>query len=309
MSDLEAASLVKAKGIDILVNLNGYFGDARQDVFAYRPSPIQVNYLGFPGTIGADYIDYLIADRTVIPDASRQHYVEKIAWLPDCYQVNDRKKVIADKVFTREELGLPRTGFVFCCFNNNYKITPGTYDAWMRMLERVDASVLWLLESNPEAARNLRRECAARGVRPERLVFAPHMPLAEHLARHRAADLFIDTLPYNAHTTASDALWAGLPLITCIGRTFPGRVAASLLKAIDMPELITTTQEEYEALAVELATHPRRLELIRHKLSRNRLTTPLFDTPLFTRHIEDAFAQMVERYRADLPPDHIDVLS
>jgi protein O-GlcNAc transferase len=309
MSDLEAASAVKARGIDILVNLNGYFGDARQDVFAYRPSPIQVNYLGFPGTIGADYIDYLIADRTVIPEASRQHYVEKIAWMPNCYQVNDRRKAISDKVFAREELGLPRTGFVFCCFNNNYKITPGVFDGWMRILQRVDGSVLWLLESNPAAAGNLRRACAARGVGPERLIFARPMPLAEHLARHRAADLFLDTLPYNAHTTASDALWAGLPLITRPGQTFPGRVAASLLKAIDMPELITATQEQYEALAVELATHSRRLELIRHKLTRNRLTAPLFDTPLFARHIEDAYAQMYARYQADLPPDHFAVRS
>jgi predicted O-linked N-acetylglucosamine transferase (SPINDLY family) len=305
MSDASAASLVNRKGIDILVNLNGYFGELRQGIFCYRPSPVQVNYLGFPGTMGAEYFDYLIADGTLIPDASRQHYSEKIAYLPGCYQVNDRRRAAAGPPPSREELGLPRAGFVFCCFNNNYKITPGTFDGWMRILEQVDGSVLWLLEDNPAAARNLCKEAAGRGVRPDRLIFARRMPLPAHLARHRAADLFIDTLPYNAHTTASDALWAGLPLLTCAGRTFAGRVAASLLKAVDLPELITTTQEQYEALAVALATNPLRLDQIRQVLERNRLTAPLFDTRLFARRIEDAYAQMYERYQADLPPDHL----
>ena len=303
--DLEAATLINAREVDILVNLNGYFGEARQGIFAYRPSPIQVNYLGFPGTLGAEYIDYLIADSTVIPDTSRQHYSEKIAYLPHSYQVNDRKRAIAKKTFSREELGLPRTGFVFCCFNNNYKIIPGTFDSWMRILKRVDGSVLWLLEDNLEAAGNLRKEALARGVIADRLVFAKRLPPAEHLARHAAADLFLDTLPYNAHTTASDALWVGLPLVTCVGQTFPGRVAASLLKAIDLHELVTTTQEQYEALAIELATDPQRLRQIRQKLERNRMTTPLFDTRSFTKYIEDAYTQMYERYQADLPPDHI----
>jgi len=198
---------------------------------------------------------------------------------------------------------------VFCCFNHSYKITPRTFDSWMRILDRVEGSVLWLLESNPEAVHNLRKECTNRNVDPRRLIFAPHLALGEHLARIRAADLFIDTLPYNAHTTASDALWSGLPLLTLVGQTFAGRVAASLLKAIDMPELVTTTQENFEALAVELATHPRRLMQIRNKLERNRLMTPLFDTRLFTRHIEDAYAKMYGRLQADLPPDHIFVTS
>jgi protein O-GlcNAc transferase len=309
MSDPEAAALVQSRGIDILVNLNGYFGEGRQGVFAHKPSPIQVNYLGFPGTLGADYIDYLIADRTVIPAASRQYYSEKIAWLPDCYQANDTRRAIADRMFTREELGLPRTGFVFCCFSNNYKITPGAFDGWMRILDRVDRSVLWLLENNSAASANLRQEASARGVNPERLIFAAHMPLEEHLARHRAADLFLDTWPCNAHTTASDALWAGLPLLTCAGHTFPGRVAASLLEAIGMSELIASTPEHYEALAVEIADHPEKLAHLRQKLVRNRLTTPLFDVRRFTGHIENAYAQMYERYQAGLPPDHILVSS
>jgi predicted O-linked N-acetylglucosamine transferase (SPINDLY family) len=295
--------------IDIAVDLNGFTEHSRTGIFALRAAPLQVNYIGYPGTMGAEYVDYLIADSTLIPNTSQQHYSEKIAYLPNCYQVNDGKRPIADKTFSREELGLPRTGFVFCCFNNNYKISSSTFDGWMRILRRVDGSVLWLFEDNPTAACNLRKEANARGVSVGRLIFAKRMPLAEHLARHRAADLFIDTLPYNAHTAASDALWTGLPLLTCIGQTFAGRVAASLLKAIDLPELITTTQEQYETLAIELATNPQLRKQIRHKLERGRLTTPLFDTQLFTRHIEDAYAQMYERYQADLPPDHIYVSS
>ena len=305
MGDREAAAAVRAREIDILVSLNGYFGDERQGVFAYRPSPIQVNYLGFPGTLGTDYIDYLIADATVIPESSQPYYREKIAYLLDTYQVNDRKRAIADRTFSREELGLPPSAFVFCCFNNNYKIVPSTFEGWMRILDRVPGGVLWLLEDDPQAVRNLRKEAGARGVAPERLIFAPRLPLPEHLARHRAADLFVDSLPYNAHTTASDALWAGLPLLTRIGTTFPGRVAASLLKAIGLAELIATTQENYEALAVDLAIDRERLAQIRDKLARNRSIAPLFDTPRFTRSIEDLYVQMVERYRAGLPPERI----
>ena len=307
LGDLDAATAIRAREIDILVNLNGYFGYGRQAVFSYKPSPIQVNYLGFPGTTGAEYIDYLIADRTLIPEQSEPHYSEKIAYLPDSYQVNDRKRCIADRVFTKEELGLPIRGFVFCCFNINYKITPAIYDVWMRILKRVECSVLWLYEENPGVAGNLRKAAAERGVDAGRLVFAQHMPLPEHLSRHRLADLFLDTLPCNAHTTASDALWAGLPLLTCVGATFPGRVAASLLGAIDLPELITSTLAEYEAVAVELATNPPRLAEIRHKLQNNRLTRPLFDTPRFTQHIEAAYIAMYERYHADLPPDHLHI--
>jgi predicted O-linked N-acetylglucosamine transferase (SPINDLY family) len=223
--------------------------------------------------------------------------------------VNDRNRVISDKAFSRSEFGLPSQGFVFCCFNNNYKITPLIFSCWMRILNQVDGSVLWLLEDNAFAASNLKKEAEGRGVSSERLVFAKRMPLPEHLARHKLADLFLDTLPYNAHTTASDALWVGLPVLTCLGETFAGRVAASLLNAIGLPELITTTPEAYEHMAIDLATHPEKLAVIKHKLAENRLTTPLFDTKLFTKHIEAAYTAMHERHQAGLEPDHIVVPS
>jgi protein O-GlcNAc transferase len=307
IGDTEAAETVARRGIDILINLNGYFGDARQGVFSNRPSPIQVNYLGFPGTIGAEYIDYLIADRVIIPEDSRRHYAEKVVYLPNCYQVNDRKRSIAERRYTRDELGLPVHGFVFCCFNNSYKIVPESFDCWMRILRRVDGSVLWLLKDNLTAADNLRKEAERRGIGAERLVFGERMPAPDHLARHRLADLFLDTLPYNAHTTASDALWAGLPVLTRVGNTFPGRVGASLLSAIRLPELITHTEKEYESVAVGLAVNPAKLMDIKERLASNRLATPLFDTPLFAKHIEAAYTAMHERYHAGLPPDHIHV--
>jgi protein O-GlcNAc transferase len=255
--------------------------------------------------MGAQWIDYIVADRTLIPPESRQHYAESVVYLPNCYQVNDRKRQIADREFARAELGLQPTGFVFCCFNNSYKITPDTFDGWMRILKRVEGSVLWLLEDNEIAANNLRREAQAREVDAGRLIFAPRMPLPEHLARHRAADLFVDTLPYNAHTTASDALWAGLPVLTCVGESFAARVAGSLLNAAGLPELITATREQYVATAIELSGNPARLAEIKETLHRNRLTMPLFDTELFTKHLEDAYTQMFERYQADLSPEHI----
>ena len=307
MSDRDVALLARSLEIDIGVDLKGFTEDARTNIFAMRAAPIQVNYLGYPGTMGADYIDYLIADPMLIPASHQSHYTEKIVYLPNSYQPNDRKRQISDKAFTRSELGLPQQGFVFCCFNNNYKITPDVFDSWMRILAHVEGSVLWLLEDNEIAARNLKKEASVRGIDPDRLVFAPRMALADHLARHRMADLFLDTLPYNAHTTASDALWAGLPVLTQIGETFAGRVAASLLNAVHLPELVTTTRDDYEALAIELATNPAKLASIKQKLADNRLTTPLFDTELFTKHIEAAYTTMYERYQADLPPDHIHV--
>ena len=248
---------------------------------------------------------YIIADRIVIPDHQHAFYSEKPVILPDGYFVSDASRPIADKVFTRAELGLPATGFVFCCFNNSYKIAPDVFDCWMRILGQVEGSVLWLFQDNPDAAGNLRREAAARGVDPARLIFASRMKPSEHLARHRAADLFLDTLPYNAHTTASDALWAGLPVLTCLGETFVGRVAASLLHAIDLPELITTTKADYERLAIELATDPDRLAAIRARLAANRLTTPLFDTRRFTGNIEAAYTAMHARQQAGLARDLI----
>ena len=304
-SDNDVAQLSRDMEIDIAVDRKGFTKDGRTGLFALRVAPIQVSYLAYPGTMGADYIDYLIADAILIPECRTQHYSEKIVYLPDSYQVNDSTRRIAGKVFTREELGLPTVGFVFCCFNNNHKITPATFDGWIRILKKVEGSVLWLFEDNPKAAENLRTEASELGIKADRLIFAKRMPNAEHLARHRAADLFLDTLPYNAHTTASDALWAGLPVLTCIGEAFASRVAASLLNAIQLPELITATQKEYEALAIELATNPEKLTAIRQKLEKNRLTTPLFDTELFTRNIEKAYTAMYERYHADLLPDHI----
>ena len=304
-SDEEVAQLSRALKVDIAIDLGGFTLDSRTGIFACRAAPVQVNYLGYPGTMAVDFIDYIIADKTLIPAESKKYYAEKIIYLPDSYQVNDRKKIISDKQFSRAELELPENSFVFCCFNNNFKIQPSTFDGWMRILKAVQGSVLWLLQDNEFASKNLKKEAQERGVEASRLVFAKRHPLEEHLARHRQADLFIDTFPYNAHTTASDALWAGLPVLTLMGESFASRVAASLLTAIDLPELITSTQEHYEALAIELATNPAKLKAIKTKLEANRLTTPLFDTPRFTKHLEEAYAKMYERYHADLPPDHI----
>ena len=306
-SDKEIAQFSRQRAIDIAVDLKGFTQDERHGIFFQRAAPIQVSYLGYPGTMAAQCIDYIVADRLLIPIHSRLHYSEKIAYLPNSYQVNDRRRRIADEEFSRADLGLPPTGFVFCCFNGNYKITPETFGSWMRILGQVEGSILWLLGENQAAVGNLRREAQVRGVNAARLVFAQRMPPPEHLARHRAADLFLDTLPCNAHTTASDALWAGLPVLTRVGESFAARVAASLLNAIGLPELITTTQEQYETLAIELAQNPRRLAEIAEKLRANRSTTPLFDTELFTRHLEDAYTQMYERYLADVPPGDIHV--
>jgi len=306
-SDREVARYSRELGIDIAVDLKGFTTDARPGIFAERCAPIQVNYLGYPGTMGAEYIDYVIADTTVIPRDRQSDFTEKVVYLPHSYQVNDSGRKISERVFTRQEFGLPEAGFVFCCFNNSYKILPATFDGWMRMLEAVKGSVLWLLEDNPTAAKNLRREAEARGVESSRLVFANRMPLDEHLARHSLADLFIDTLPCNAHTTASDALWAGLPVLTCMGESFASRVAASLLNAMDFPELVAHTQKEYEAKAVELATDAGKLREIKLKLEKNRLAAPLFDARLFAGHIEAAFEAMYARSQSGLPPESIEV--
>jgi protein O-GlcNAc transferase len=302
LSDRDAAEKILSEEIDILVNLNGYFGLMRMGVFAQRPAPIQVNYLGFPGTLGAGYIDYILADRFVIPPDEQRYYTERVITLPDTWQVNDSKRRIAQTGCGRSDNGLPETAFVFCSFNNSYKLTPEIFAIWMRILKQVDGSVLWLLESNTAFAGNIRREAERHGIAAERLVFAPRLPMEEHLARLPLADLFLDTLPYNAHTTASDALWAGLPLITCRGTAFPGRVATSLLHAVDLPELITENLEAYEALALKLAGDPALLQSIRGKLARNRLTTPLFDTDRFRRHIEAAYATMWEIFQRGESP-------
>jgi predicted O-linked N-acetylglucosamine transferase (SPINDLY family) len=309
-TDQEVALLAREMKIDIAVDLTGFTARSRTGIFAMRAAPVQITYLGYPSTLGADYIDYIIADETVIPVESQKYFTEKIAYLPDTYMVNDSKRKISDKQFTRSELGLPESGFVFCCFNNSYKVTPQTFDGWMRILQQVPGSVLWLAENNAISAANLRKEAGARNVSPDRLIFAKRMEsLADHLARHRLADLFIDTLPFNAHTTASDALWAGLPVLTCIGTTFAGRVAASLLKAIELPELIASTQEEYEAMAVEFATNPEKLQAIRQKLDNNRLTTALFDARRFTKNIENIYRQMHENQHADSEITHLNIIA
>lgn len=305
MSDLEVAKFSRTLKVDIAVDLKGYTMGCRTGIFSYRAAPIQVNYLGYPGTMGLDYIDYIIADRTLIPTESQPHYSEKIVYLPNSYQVNDTKRKISERQFSREELGLPPHGFVFCCFNNNHKITPDVFDCWMRILHQVSGSVLWILEDNPMAADNLRKEAESRDLRADRIVFAKRMPLPDHLARHRLADLFLDTLPYNAHTTASDALWAGLPVLTCMGETFASRVAASLLNAIHLPELITTSLNEFESLAVALALDKEKMPIIKQKLEVNRLTTPLFDAKFFTTHIELSYKIMCESIHEGLDPNHI----
>jgi predicted O-linked N-acetylglucosamine transferase (SPINDLY family) len=301
-SDEEVAKLLHDLRIDIAIDLKGYTQDFRFGILAYRPAPIQASYLGFPGTIGAEFIDYIIADKTVAPFEHQVFYTEKIVHLPDCYQVNDTKRRIAERTPTRQETGLPDNGFVFCCFNNNWKITPDIFRVWMRLLHVVEGSVLWLLGDNKSAERNLRMEAQACGIDPARLVFASRLPLEGHLARYRVADLFLDTLPVNAHTTASDALWAGLPVVTRLGESFAGRVAASLLNAVGLSELVTHSIEDYEALALRLAKDPSLLEGYRNQLAKNRLTHPLFDTDRFRRHIEASYLQMWEIWQRGEQP-------
>jgi predicted O-linked N-acetylglucosamine transferase (SPINDLY family)/4-hydroxybenzoate polyprenyltransferase len=295
--DREAAALISDMRIDIAVDRSGYTTNARPGIFASRPAPIQVNYLGYPGTLGADFYDYIIADPVVLPLAQREFFAEQIVHLPDCYQSNDSKRTIAASALTRQQAGLPPDGFVFCCFNNPVKITPAMFEVWMRLLDRVPASSLWLLAESAVTADNIRREAAARGIAPERVVFAPWLEQDQHLARHRLADLFLDTLPFNAHTTASDALWAGLPVLTCRGESFPGRVAASLLKAAGLPELETDNLADYEALALRLATEPQVLAAFRDRLQQNRPSCPLFDTARYCRHIEEAYIRMWETWQ------------
>jgi predicted O-linked N-acetylglucosamine transferase (SPINDLY family) len=287
--------------IDIAVDLMGFTKDFRLGVLARRAAPIQVNYLGYPGPMGAPYMDYILADATVIPEDHDAFYAERVVRLPVAYQINDNRRVVSHTP-TRGECGLPQNAFVFCCFNNPQKITPEIFDIWMRLLRATEGSVLWLFAGNAKAAANLRLEAEKRGVAPERLIFAPKASVADHLARHRLADLCLDTLPYNAHTTASDALWAGLPVLTCLGETFAGRVAASLLKAIGLDALITRTLAEYEALALRLARDPAYLATLKDRLIRNRDTFPLFDTQSATRHIETAYQTMAEIARRRQKP-------
>jgi len=305
-SDLEVAALAREMQIDIAVDLNGITEQCRSKVFAVRAAPIQINYLGYPGTMGARYMDYLIADTTVVPPALQAHYAEKIIYLPDSFLPFDSSYAIAEKTFTREELGLPADGLVFCCFNNTNKITPTVFDSWMRILVRIDRSVMWLSPTNATAAANLKKEASRRGVDPGRLKFATRLAaLPEHVARLRTADLFLDTFPYNAHATALDALWAGLPVLTCEGQGFASRVASSLLRTVGLPHLITGSIAQYEDTATALAADAARLMQLRATLAQARWTTALFDTARYARNLESAYEQIHDRYHSGAAPAHI----
>ena len=307
MSDVDVATLLRDLEIDIAIDMMGHTLDARLDIFAYRPAPIQVNYLGYTGTIGAPFIDYIIADHFVVPAGDDAHYSERVVRLPECFQVTDSTNPVAEVTPSRVELGLPEQGFVFCCFNNSSKITPGMFDLWMRLMRHVDGSVLWLLWSNASAERSLRSEAEKRGVAPSRLVFAPKVPMDQYQAQHRVADLFLDTLPYNAHTTAGYALWAGLPVLTCPGKSFAARVACSQLNALNLPSLVTKSLDEYEGRALELATNPALLQAIKQNLVRAVVDAPLFHTDRYRRHLEAAYATMWERYTRGEEPRSFDV--
>ena len=308
-SEQQIAALSRSLGIDIAVDLKGHTRDNRMDIFAHGAAPVQLSYLGYAATSGASYMDYILADATLIGDELAANYSEKIVRLPNSYQVNDRLRVISDRQFSRAELGLPEAGFVFACFNSNYKIAPESFDIWMRLLHQVPGSVFWIFQDSAHVVENLQAEAERRGIAKERLVFAPHMALSLHLARHRQADLFLDTFNCNAHTTASDALWAGLPVVTRLGNTFSSRVAASLLTAAGLSDLIAANNDEYEALALKLARDHGMLAGYKQKLEQTRLSCPLFDSGLFTQHLETAYQAMHARHLAGLPPDHLDVAS
>lgn len=305
LNDSQVHELIREKEIDVLIDLNGYTTHCRTEIFAGRPAPIQVSYIGYVGTMGVPFIDYIIGDRIVFPKNAAEFYSEKLVRMPNSYYSRDRSLAPSSAPQKRSDHSLRDDQFVFCCFNAAYKILPSVFDCWMRILKSVDGSVLWLLEGNAIAVVNLKREAEARRVSSDRIIFAPKMSLPEHLARHQCADLFLDTLPYNAHTTASDALWLGLPVLTCLGEAFAGRVAASLLNAVGLPELVTHSEAEYETVAIRLAKSPNELAALRQRLVQNKLSSKLFDTPLYVKHLEAAFEEMYERYHSGLPPDHI----
>lgn len=302
-SDRDVALLARRLELDIAVDLGGFTAEARPGIFALRAAPLQVSYLGYLGTLGAAYMDYLVADRTIVPASHQDHYAERILYLPS-YQANDARRLTAQQVLSRQELGLPPGGAVLCCFNANYKLNPGIFDRWMRILRRAPDSVLYLYAGSTAVEANLRKEAGARDIDPARLFFGGKLPYEQYLARYRVADLFLDTLPYNAGTTASDALWAGLPVLTCAGNAFAGRVGASLLQAIGLPELITSSGEQYEDVAVELARDPARLEELKRRLEVQGRRASLFDTTAFTRALEQAYIGIHERHQLGLPPEH-----
>jgi len=300
-SDREVAELLRGLQADIVVDLKGYTQDCRPGILTHRPAPIHVNYLGYQGTMGTKYVDYVIGDKVALPFELQPYFTEQIVHLPVSHQVND-STIEIQHAPARSEVGLPQDSFVFCCFNNSAKVTPVMFDVWMRILHAVDGSVLWLMGDNALVGGNLRREASARGIDPTRLVFAPFASTEDHLRRHRLADLFLDTLPMNAHTSASRALWAGLPILTCTGDAFAGRISASLLQAAGLPELVTHSLEDYEALAKALAKDPSRLQGYKRHLEDHRRTSPLFDTDRFRRHIEAAYTTMWETYQRGEAP-------
>ena len=301
LSKAEAARRIAADGVDILIDLKGHTRNGPSAIMAQRAAPIQVNYLGYPSTMGADFIDYIIADPFVAPMQQQRFFAERIVHLPDCYQPNDTLRKPAEPRLTRAKCGLPEDAFVFCSFNNAYKITAPVFTVWMRLLAGTPGSVLWLLDANPLAKANLQGHAAARGIDPSRLIFAPKLAAADHLARYALADLFLDNLPVNAHTTASEALWCGLPVVTCAGEIFVGRVAGSLLRACGLGELVTHSLDEYESLASRLAADRPALTALHEKLARNRLTTPLFAIEPYARNLEAAFAHMMRlHHRGEL---------
>ena len=304
LSNEDTVNLTRGLGIDIAVDLTGFTELNRTAIFAMRVAPIQVNYIGFLGTMGSNFHDYILADLSIIPKKNRKYYSEKIAYLSS-YQANDSKRIHPEIEIKRQDIGLPEKSFIFCCFNNTYKFTPKTFDSWARILRAVKDSVFIIYTNNELSKTNLTKEIGKRGLEPDRLIFADSISRSEYLARYRVADLFLDTQPYNAGTTASDALKMGLPMITLIGKAYQARMGASIVNALNLPELITHTPEEYESLAIELATNPDKLKAIKDKLANNLSTAPLYDTKLFTKNLESAYTQMYERHHQGLKPEHI----
>ena len=305
LSDKEVAILCRQNNIDIAIDLNGYTQNSRSSIFAYRAAPIQINYLGFPGTMGAKFIDYIIADQYLIPPDNSKYFTEKQLHLPNTFMPTDNSREFSNRFISRQEMGLPDEAFVFCCFNNNYKITDVEFDIWMRLLIKVKGSILWLRRSNEQSNQNIMIAAQKRNIDPSRLVFADKLPMDEHLSRHKLADLFIDTFAFNAHTTTTEALWAGLPVVTKQGQGFATRVAGSLLNSIGLSELITSSESEYESLILELAMNPNKLRKVKEKLNKNRLSQPLFNTELYTEHLENGYLTAYQNYYDGKDPENI----
>jgi predicted O-linked N-acetylglucosamine transferase (SPINDLY family) len=308
-TDKEIAQISKDMNIDIAVDLMGFTTHNRMGIFKESCAPIKINFLGYPGTLGSNHHDYIIADKTLIPKKNQKDYSEKIVYLPDSYKLDHSARKVSNKIFTKQEMGLPKKSFVFCCFNNNFKITPNVFNTWMNTLKSVNNSVLWLMikKNNPTVKNHLKKEALKKGIESDRLIFANRMPLSDHLARLKLADLFIDTMPYNAHTTASDALWVGLPVLTLCGETFASRVAASMLNAVGLSELITLTDKKFEDLAIELGNNPKKLQQIKNKLNNNKISKPLFNSKLFTKNIEKAYSIIYEEHLKKLPIKNIEI--